>query len=64
MDDLNRPLTFQTAISGPDHIAWKVTQSADLTRLIEATKTINGIASADKPRDRMASYYNPQVKVR
>ena len=35
IDDLNHPLTFKTAISGPDHLAWQIAQNTELTRLIE-----------------------------
>ena len=64
MDANNRPLTYKATRTAPDRDLWTVEESAELLRLLETTKTMRWMDAADKPKDRTASYYNPQVKVK
>jgi hypothetical protein len=69
MDENNQPLTFKTAIRGTDKIHWEKAAVKELRKLLYPlpklpTPTMRFIKWADKPTDRTASYYNPQVKVK
>ena len=47
-----------------DATNWHAEESKELRRLTEVTGTMDWIDAADKPSDRKASYYNPQVSVK
>ena len=64
LDTNNRPLTYKSAINGPDRAAWDSAQADELIRLIDTTKTLQWIPYDAKPKDASSVYYNPQVKVK
>ena len=64
MDSKNRPLTYRAAKKGPDVARWIDAEAKEIIRLVETTKTMVFINWRDKPADRTASYYDPQVKVK
>lgn len=64
MDANNKPLTYRTALKGPDAVSWRQAEHEEFIRLIEHTKTMCFIAPQSKPRERICSYYNPQVKLK
>ena len=64
MDANNKPLTYKTALRGPDADAWRQAEHEEFVRLIDGTKTMHFIDFRTKPRDRVCSYYNPQVKLK
>jgi hypothetical protein len=67
-DSSQRPLTYRSAKAGPDKDLWTAEESHELLRLLEPSSrmppTLVFIDSRTKPRSRLASYYNPQVKVK
>ena len=64
LDANNRPLTHKATRTAWDADLWRTEESNELTRLLETTKTFHFITQSDKPTNRLASYYNPQVKVK
>jgi hypothetical protein len=56
-----KPLTHRNAIKGPDGAAW-ITEDANEFRRLISTSTIRPIFRRDKPSNKVATYYNPQVK--
>ena len=64
LDNNNKPLTYKSAINGPDRAAWDIAQADELIRLVDTTQTLQWIQYGDKPKDASAVYYNPQVKVK
>jgi len=64
LDTNRRPLTYRSARSSPDSSLWRLEESNELRRLLDTTHTIAWMDPAAKPRDRVASYYNPQVKAK
>eukprot|EP01034_Spumella_vulgaris_P028684 gene28684-35585_t len=59
------PLTHAAAKRGPNRLRWERAESEEFERLIaDYGGTIRFIKMRDKPKDRKASYYNPQVKVK
>jgi hypothetical protein len=57
-------ITYNQAIRGTDRVQWLKAAEEELERLLTGTKTIEFIHQRDKPKDRLASYYNPQCKVK
>ncbi len=50
---------------GSDKELWAAAAAEEFTsRLVDKTQSIRFIRWADKPRDRKASYYNPQVRMK
>jgi hypothetical protein len=64
IDDSGVPLTYHTAIKGPDREHWIKGHSAEFRRLVTLTKTMRFIRSYQIPKGRKASYYNPQVRLK
>ena len=64
LDSNNRPLNFREAMKGPEATHFCEALSTELFRLLRDTKTIEWIHPTQKPADRRASYFNPQVKVK
>ena len=62
-DTTGQPLTYNTALQGPDRAHWIAAEAEEFDRLF-ATKTITPIHTTDQPIDRRkdTTYYNPQVK--
>ena len=57
------PLTSSSALRGPDKERWLEAHGEEIERLIES-KTAKPIDRLEMPRDRKASYYNPQLKIK
>eukprot|EP01034_Spumella_vulgaris_P028005 gene28005-34797_t len=57
------PLTYGLAKKGPNKQRWEIAEAEEIRRLV-ASGTIRFIHFSDKPADRTAAYYNPQVKVK
>ena len=64
LDDAGHPLTYRTAISGPDHLAWQDAHAAEWLRLIETSQCITFVPFHAKPAEKRATYYNPQVRIK
>ena len=56
-----KPLTHRNAINGPNSAAWRIEDANEFRRLM-STSTMRPIFKHDKPRNKTATYYNPQVK--
>ena len=65
LDVTGKPLTYATAIHGPDRHHWITAEAEEFDRLF-ATKTLTPLHIADQPIDRRkdTTYYNPQVKMK
>ena len=65
LDVTGKPLTYATAIHGPDRHHWIAAEVEEFNRLF-ATKTLTPLHIADQPIDRRkdTTYYNPQVKIK
>ena len=63
LDTGGKPLTYKSAIQGPDRLQWIIAEEEEFDRLF-ATKTIAPLHSHEQPLDRKkdTTYYNPQVK--
>ena len=63
LDTTGQPLTYNTALQGPDRAHWIAAEAEEFDRLF-ATETITPIHTTDQPIDRRkdTTYYNPQVK--
>jgi len=59
-----QPENYRTALRGPDRDKWLQAHSEEITRLVDETECIKFIRHTSKPRNKPASYYNPQVKVK
>ena len=57
------PLTSTSALRGPDRERWLIAHGEEIVRLIES-KTARLINRFEMPKDRKASYYNPQLKIK
>ena len=51
---------WHDCMKSPERDIWIACNDAELRRLITVTKTMSAIPYADMPKDRKASYYNPQ----
>jgi len=56
-----KPLTHRNALRGPDGDKWRAEDANEFRRLM-STSTIRPIYKSDKPSNKSATYYNPQVK--
>ena len=54
-------LTYKNAMRGPDKANWVIAAGEEFIRLKDSG-TIEFIREDQMPKDRRASYYNPQVK--
>ena len=63
IDESGNPLTYSSAMSGPNREHWQQAEFEELVRLVE-TKTLRAIHPHDQPSDRVGdtTYYSPQVK--
>ena len=61
LDETGELLTYKNAMKGPDKANWELAAGEEIIRL-KTSGTIEFIREDQKPRDRKASYYNPQVK--
>jgi len=57
-------LTYRTAMKGPQSEKWKIASSEEFIRLIETTNTMEFVHHNVKPVKKLASFYNPQIKVK
>lgn len=57
------PLTYRSAMKGPDAEAWQTADGVEISKLIDSG-TIRAIQRHEQPTDRRrdTTYYNPQVK--
>jgi hypothetical protein len=62
LDLAGAPLTYKSAITGPERLAWMTAAEEEFDRLIEVTGTMRFIHRSEVPRGRRPSYYNPQIK--
>jgi hypothetical protein len=56
--------SFKSACKGPDQSRWLRAADEEFDRLIETTETMKFVPWDSKPRDRKASYYNPQIRIK
>ena len=61
LDETGEILTYKNAMRGPDRLNWELAAGEEIIRL-KTSGTIQFITEDQKPKDRKASYYNPQVK--
>lgn len=64
LDQTGSPLSYRAAMNGPDKALWEKAASEEFLRLLRGTKAMRFIHEEDKPADRTAAYYNPQVKTK
>jgi hypothetical protein len=64
LDTEGRPLTWSAAMGGPDRESWIKAEVEEWLRLIETSGTLRFVSHSTKPKCRLASYYNPQVKLK
>jgi hypothetical protein len=64
LNDENRPLRYVDTLASRDKDLWRLEDSKELLRLIRDTGTMHFIDPSSKPKQRIASYYNPQVSVK
>ncbi len=57
-------LTYKAAMKGGEKMRWIQAANEEFDRLITETQTMKFIEWNQKPHDRKASYYNPQVKIK
>ena len=60
----NKPLIYRDTRHAWDLNMRLTEEATELDRLLETTKTMSWINWQEKPQHRIASYYNPQVKVK
>jgi len=60
----HEPLTYRSAMNGPDKTHWQEATSTEFNRLLEDTHSMRFITVGEKPKDRQASYFNPQVRTK
>ena len=57
------PTTFRSAMRGPQKEKWIKAHAEEFDRLLGTDAPVmHAIRARDKPRDRVATYYNPQVE--
>jgi hypothetical protein len=64
LGDNGKPLTWATTRTSADRELWLTADDEEIVRLVDDTQTMCFIDANSKPRDRLASYYNPQVKMK
>ncbi len=64
MNKDNQPLRYIDTKTAWDKDMWRLEESKELFRLLRDTPTMKFIDPASKPAARIASYYNPQAKVK
>ena len=64
LDATGAVLTYRTATKGPDKVLWEEAHDAEFERLIDTWHCITLCPHTELPADRLASYYNPQVKTK
>ena len=69
LDETNKPLTYRTAKTSADKALWEVAEAKEFSKLLNPHPkskvcTMEFIPWEQKPRERKASYYNPQIKVK
>jgi len=64
MNSDGKALKWHSASKGIDAEKWHLAADAEFDRLIETTKTMHLIPWDQKPANRQASYYNPQLKIK
>ena len=64
LDHTGKPLTYKTALQGPNVVHWIAANSAEFRRLIQKTKIMHPIMHDQLPTDRKGdvTYYNPTTK--
>ena len=64
LDHTGKPLTYKTALQGPNVAHWIAANSAEFRRLIQKIKTMHPIMHDKLPADRKfdVTYYNPATK--
>ena len=63
LDQTGHPLTYKSAINGPEAAQWHIAEAEEFERLLN-TSTICFIPHQDKPKERQASYCNPQPRIK
>ncbi len=58
------PLTYRQAINGPHRDQWLKAHEEEFDRLLNEWQTFQFVPFRSKPRNKRASYYNPQIKVK
>jgi hypothetical protein len=58
------PITYRSVMRGADRALWNTAAAEEFVRLVDESRTLQFIPPHEKPRDRLASYYNPQVKIK
>jgi len=56
------PANYRAALKTPEAGKWLAAHSEEFIRLHDVWKCIKFIPATEKPRDRKAAYYNPQIK--
>lgn len=56
--------SYRTACKGEDSQLWHKAACEEFERLIETTETMEFISWDQKPKKRIVSYYNPQIRVK
>lgn len=56
------PASYRAALKTPEADRWLAAHSEEFVRLHDMWKCIKFIPATEKPRDRKAAYYNPQIK--
>lgn len=64
MNSDGKALKWNSGSRSPDAEKWHQAADAEFDRLIETTKTMRVIPWDQKPVNRQASYYNPQLKIK
>ena len=62
--ELHVPLTMREARRGPDATLWRQEEHIEFVKLLDDHQVMRFINPRNKPTDRLASYYNPQVRVK
>jgi hypothetical protein len=63
LDQDGNPLTYRSAINGPNASFWHTAEEEEIERLLDSN-TIKFIPHYAKPKHRLSSYYNPQIKIK
>lgn len=65
LDKINHaPSSYNAAMRSEDKALWEKANSEEFIRLIETSQCMKFVRNSEKPKDRKASYYNPQVKLK
>ena len=64
LDAKGTPLTFRTAMAGPDGPLWLEAHIQEWRRLLEEHRCLSFESPGAKPPDAPVTYYNPQVKMK